>query len=86
MKQKILGFLLMGAFAIASTSTFVSCKDYDDDISGLQTKINDLTTLVNSKESTIKTSVSSLDTGDLCHRQAGDWRCRHTGCCQAGYR
>ena len=33
MKRKIFSKLLMGAFLIASVSMFVSCKDYDDDIS-----------------------------------------------------
>jgi len=32
--------LLFGALFIASTSVFVSCKDYDDDISNLQTQID----------------------------------------------
>ena len=33
MKKKIFSTLLLVAFALASTSMFVSCKDYDDDIS-----------------------------------------------------
>ena len=32
----------MGALTIASVSTFTSCKDYDDDISGLQSQIDQL--------------------------------------------
>ena len=32
MKKKIFSSLLLVAVAIASTSMFVSCKDYDDDI------------------------------------------------------
>ena len=32
--------MLFGALFIASTSVFVSCKDYDDDISNLQTQID----------------------------------------------
>ncbi|MBO7577502.1 MAG: hypothetical protein J6T43_00725 [Prevotella sp.] len=32
MKKKIFSTLLLVAFALASTSMFVSCKDYDDDI------------------------------------------------------
>ena len=32
----------MGAFVVASTSMFVSCKDYDDDINNLQGQIDDL--------------------------------------------
>lgn len=36
MRKKIISALLLGLFTAASTSTFVSCKDYDDDISNLQ--------------------------------------------------
>ena len=32
MKKKIFSSLLLVVFALASTSMFVSCKDYDDDI------------------------------------------------------
>ena len=40
MKRKYFSALLMGALTIASVSTFTSCKDYDDDISGLQKQID----------------------------------------------
>ena len=40
MKRKIFSKLLMGAFLIASVSSFVSCKDYDDDINNLQKQID----------------------------------------------
>ena len=42
MNKKILSALLLVAFAFASTSMFVSCKDYDDDIKSLQTQIDGL--------------------------------------------
>jgi hypothetical protein len=51
MKKKIFSTLLMVAFTLASTSMFVSCKDYDDDInakadksavSALETTLNQL--------------------------------------------
>jgi len=51
MKRKIFSKLLMGAFLIASVSMFVSCKDYDDDISK-----------VNSDVSALKTQLSTLET------------------------
>ena len=44
MNKKFLTALLLGAFTIASTSTLVSCKDYDDDINGLQAEIDQKTT------------------------------------------
>jgi len=40
MKRKIFSKLLMGALLVASVSSFVSCKDYDDDINNLQDQIN----------------------------------------------
>jgi len=44
MKKRFMNALLFGALAFASTSTFVSCKDYDDDINNLQTQIDKLAT------------------------------------------
>ena len=46
MNKKIFGALLMGALSVASVSTITSCKDYDDDISGLQQKIDELSKAV----------------------------------------
>ena len=40
MNKRFLSTLLFGALFIASTSVFVSCKDYDDDIKNLQTQID----------------------------------------------
>ncbi len=40
MKKRLISTLLMGAFVVASTSMFVSCKDYDDDINNLQEQID----------------------------------------------
>lgn len=40
MKRKYLSALLMGTLLVASTTTFTSCKDYDDDISNLQSQID----------------------------------------------
>src|SRR5574344_2643961 len=42
MKRKFLSAVLFGVMAIASTSTFVSCKDYDDDINSNRTDITAL--------------------------------------------
>ena len=46
MRKKYLSALLFGALLFASTGTFTSCKDYDDDISNLQTQINDVKTAI----------------------------------------
>ena len=40
MNKKFLTAFLFGAAVLASTSTFVSCKDYDDEISDLQAQID----------------------------------------------
>ena len=40
MNKKFLSAILFGALMVGSTSTFVSCKDYDDDIDGLQEQID----------------------------------------------
>ena len=39
MYKKFLSAILFGAFLVTSTGTFVSCKDYDDDIDNLQAQI-----------------------------------------------
>ena len=40
MNKKFLSAILFGALMVTSTGTFVSCKDYDDDIDNLQTQID----------------------------------------------
>ena len=44
MNKKFLSAILFGALMVTSTGTFVSCKDYDDDIKGLQEQIDKLAT------------------------------------------
>ena len=39
MNKKYLSVILFGALMLGTTGTFTSCKDYDDDISNLQTQI-----------------------------------------------
>lgn len=39
MRKKYLSALLFGALLVATTGTFTSCKDYDDDINNLQEQI-----------------------------------------------
>ena len=40
MNKKFLSAILFGALMVTSTGTFVSCKDYDDDLENLQTQID----------------------------------------------
>ena len=42
MNKKFLSAILFGALMVTSTGTFVSCKDYDDDIENLQGQIDGL--------------------------------------------
>ena len=64
MKKKFLSAILFGALLATSTGTFVSCKDYDDDIKDLQVQIDkkasadDLTSKVNALQASV-TSASS---------------------------
>ena len=40
MNKKFLSAILFGALMVGSAGTFTSCKDYDDDIDGLQKQID----------------------------------------------
>ena len=55
MKRKFFSALLMGALTLASTSTFTSCKDYDDDITANANDIANLKTEL----STVKTNLEN---------------------------
>lgn len=55
----------MGALTIASVSTFTSCKDYDDDISGLQKQIDDLNKIVKDIQSQINNGAILTDVTDV---------------------
>ena len=59
MKRKIFSKLLMGAFLIASVSMFVSCKDYDDDISKNSQEITALKGQLESLKSSLSSELSS---------------------------
>ena len=54
MKKKFIGSLLLASLTLASTSTFVSCKDYDDDINGLSQRIDDLAKIVDGLKAQIE--------------------------------
>ena len=40
MNKKFLSAILFGALMVSSTGTFVSCKDYDDDIDGINKELS----------------------------------------------
>ena len=77
MKRKYFSALLMGALTIASVSTFTSCKDYDDDISGLQSQIDKLNEMVSKIQGKIDngailTGVSPVENGVKLTLSNGD--------------
>ncbi len=72
MYKKIFSAILFGAFTLASTSTFVSCKDYDDDINDLQEQINSLQGVVDQKETLINNTIKALETSLTNDFKAGD--------------
>lgn len=65
MKRKFISALLFGATIMATTSTFVACKDYDDDITELRTLMStnstDLTSLVEKNVTSVKEQIAALD-------------------------
>ena len=77
MKRKYFSALLMGALTIASVSTFTSCKDYDDDISSLQSQIDKLNEMVSKiqgqiDKGAILTGVSPVENGVKLTLSHGD--------------
>ena len=53
MNKKFLSAILFGALMVSSTGTFVSCKDYDDDIDEINGKIDKIETTLSELESKI---------------------------------
>ena len=64
MNKKFLSAILFGALMVTSTGTFVSCKDYDDDIDELWEQINaqksDLSTQVSTLQSALNSANSDI--------------------------
>ena len=69
MYKKIFSAILFGVLTIASTSTFVSCKDYDDDINNLQAQIDELN---NKKIAEINSTITELKNADANLQKALD--------------
>lgn len=65
MNKKYLSVLLFGAMIATTAGTFTSCKDYDDDIDGLRTEINDnaaaAASELASKVTELKNQITSLE-------------------------
>ena len=60
MNKKFLSAVLFGVLMVSSTGTFVSCKDYDDDIEELWGAVNGGKEDLSKKVSALETSVSDL--------------------------
>ena len=71
MNKKFFGALAFGALVAASTGTFVSCTDYDDDIDNLQEQINGLKDLT-SRVSALESSVSAAQSAATGAQSAAD--------------
>jgi len=73
MKKKIFSTLLLVAFTLASTSMFVSCKDYDDDINANKDRIAALETTVNNLKGQIATLEGCCSTvqGEIAALKSG---------------
>ena len=61
MKKRLIGTLLLGALFVSSTSVFVSCKDYDDDINNIVATKADKTALEETKAA-LQTEINGLKT------------------------
>ena len=53
MNKKFLSAILFGALMVSSTGTFVSCKDYDDDIDGLNSRVDGIESQIKKKKKKI---------------------------------
>ena len=58
MNKKFLSAILFGALMVSSTGTFVSCKDYDDDIDRIDKELTEL-------KSQIAALQTTVDNGDM---------------------
>ena len=69
MNKKFLSAILFGALMVTSTGTFVSCKDYDDDIDEINKELTDLKSKLSDLESKVNaggayvTKIESVDGG-----------------------
>ena len=59
MNKKFLSAILFGALMVTSTGTFVSCKDYDDDIENLQGQIDGLKSTLSADIQTLKSDLAA---------------------------
>jgi len=68
MNKKFLSAILFGALMVTSTGTFVSCKDYDDDIDSLQGQVDTNESAI----SALNSQLSSLQTAGSAAQATAD--------------
>lgn len=68
MKRKFINALVFGALLVAPAGSFVSCSDYDDDISSLRSDLDEtkqnLQSLIDGRITTIEGEIGNLKTAD----------------------
>ena len=62
MRKKFLSAFMVGALALAATSTITSCKDYDGDISSLKEQINANADALAAAKADLQSQISSMKT------------------------
>lgn len=76
MKKKFISAMLFGALLAVPATMFVSCKDYDDDITEVRgeitTSATDLSSLVEEKMKNVKTEISALNGQLTAWEEASD--------------
>jgi chromosome segregation ATPase len=58
-RKKIFSTLLLGALVVASTGMVTSCKDYDDDINNVNSRVDELNTNLTKQISTLQTDLAA---------------------------
>ncbi|MGN0282259.1 MAG: hypothetical protein ACI4B3_08170 [Prevotella sp.] len=74
MKRKLFSAILFGALLTASTSGLTSCKDYDDDISNLQSQIDKLATKdeLAAKATELSNAIANAQSAATAAKQVAD--------------
>ena len=69
MNKKFLSAILFGALMVSSTGTFVSCKDYDDDIDEINKELTDIKSKLSDLESKVTTGGAYVTKIESVHGQ-----------------
>lgn len=75
MKKKFIRVMLLGALTLTTSASFISCKDYDDDISRLETKDTELGTQLTALQTALdaaKTEAAAAKTAAEAAKTAAD--------------